>query len=68
MLATAILVIIMLNLLISIVGNSFNFVTGLQKHNFMFERASIIYEIDLELDMKDTILHGDYLFFSKCEK
>jgi hypothetical protein len=48
-LSTLILVIIMLNLLISIIGDSFEKIMALDRNNLNFERASILLEIDISL-------------------
>jgi hypothetical protein len=46
---TALMVIIMLNLLISIIGDSYEKVTALERNNFNYERASSLRDIELTM-------------------
>lgn len=48
--STFLLVIIMLNLLISIIGDSYEKVTALERNNFNYERASSLRDIELSMD------------------
>jgi hypothetical protein len=47
--ATILLIIIMLNLLIAIIGDSFNKVRSMERLNFNYERANLLYEIDKKI-------------------
>jgi hypothetical protein len=43
----------MLNLLIAIVGDSYNTVNSCEKFNFNFERACTLRDIDISIDKMD---------------
>ncbi len=45
--ATFVLVIIMLNLLIAFIGDSYEKVIALERENWNFERINILYDIDI---------------------
>ena len=59
------LVIIMLNLLISIIGKSYENVTALERNNFNYERASSLFEVELTMDDDDKKMMKKYIFFGK---
>lgn len=69
MVATLILVIVMLNLLIAFISDSYDDVVSKKDSAFLFERCEIIYHIDEGLDDEEKIkLHDDlkdkYLFIA----
>jgi hypothetical protein len=43
----------MLNLLISIIGDSYGKVTSLERNNFNYERASSLRDIELSMDEEE---------------
>ena len=67
LISTSILVIIMLNLLISIIGDSYEKVTALKRNNFNYERACMLLEIKFSISEEEKNQKiKKFLFFSKC--
>jgi hypothetical protein len=57
----------MLNLLISIIGDSYEKVTALERNNFNYERASSLRDIELSMDDDERKEHiKKYIFYGKC--
>ena len=58
----------MLNLLISIIGDSYGKIMSLNRNNLNFERASILLEIDISIGENRLQYLKKYLFVSNCSQ
>jgi hypothetical protein len=57
----------MLNLLIAFISDSYEKIAALEKHNFNYERANLLLEIDVLLGMdRLRSRNKKYLFISQC--
>ncbi len=66
--ATFILVIIMLNLLIAFIGDSYEKIIALERENWNFERTNILYDIDIFLGLqKINQINKKYVFVSRIK-
>jgi hypothetical protein len=60
----------MLNLLISIIGESYDVVNSNERYNFNFERASSLRDIELSMNTRQklNLRNSKYLFVGICRK
>jgi hypothetical protein len=56
----------MLNLLISIIGDSYEKIMALDRNNLNYERASILLEIDISMGDDRFDYLKKYLYISDC--